>query len=402
MLAMLLILAGLAWPELASQNVAIAAEPPAVSETGTEPELQTEPETEPQTETAEETEPQTEAETAEETEAETAEETEPELPVLTENGLELPINGATGYAPVAMTLWSEIPRADAPGQPAAELTPGTAFVILQEEGDWWQVETETETGWVEHRYCMINLPDVIPSIIYDATNSYSSLYKSSGREIPEVTGKSLYPGAVYNARLEREEYCMPMLYAAAKKVCAAQQAALAQGDSLKIYEAYRPYSVQKAVVDGLGALAKADPVVAAGINTSPWHMRYFIATGYSNHQRGFAVDVSLAKVKETEVKYTGSFKYLQITEYEEYAMPTQMHELSMAAASAVGPGSNELAPTMNEPAIALRRYFTEAGMSPRESEWWHFNDFAARDLAAERLSVGNFVAEDCFSRPPAG
>ena len=38
---------------------------------------------------------------------------------------------------------------------------------------------------------MINLPDIIPSIIYDDTNSYSSLFKSSGIDIPNVTGKKL-------------------------------------------------------------------------------------------------------------------------------------------------------------------------------------------------------------------
>ena len=204
----------------------------------------------------------------------------------------------------------------------------------------------------------------------------------------------------YNLRLDRDEYYMPMLYAAAKKVCAAQQAALAQGNSLKIYEAYRPYSVQQAVIQGLSALVETDPEVAAGVNTPPWHMGYFIATDYSNHQRGIAVDVSLVKVSGTQVHTTGGIEYLQVTSYEEYRMPTQMHELSMAAASATRPGSTELAAGMNEPAIALRSYFIGAGMSPLVSEWWHFNDFEARSLAGSWLSVGDFVIDGGLSRPP--
>lgn len=281
------------------------------------------------------------------------------------------------------------------------LEPGEGFTILSEQGHWWQVEAAAGVGWVDHRYCLINLPDVVPSIIYDAVNSYGAIYVSSGKEIPGVTGESFYPGATENPRLDREEFLMPILYAAAKKVCAAQQAALAQGNSLKLYEAYRPRSTQLAVIEGLTALSKADPEVKAGVSTPPWSMTYFINTGYSNHQRGFAVDVSLVKVKETEVRATGGREYLAVTDYIEYAMPTAMHELSMAAASTLAPGSDTLTDTMNEPAIALRGYFTGVGMSPLESEWWHFNDWNARNLARDHLSTGNFEVSRCYSRPPA-
>ena len=129
-------------------------------------------------------------------------------------------------------------------------------------------------------------------------------------------------------------------------------------------------------------------------------MTYFINTGYSNHQRGFAVDVSLVKVKQTEVRTTGGREYLAVTDFIEYDMPTAIHELSMAAASTLAPGSDTLADTMNDPAIALRGYFTGAGMSPLESEWWHFNDWNARDLARDNLSTGKFEIGRCYSRPP--
>ena len=281
------------------------------------------------------------------------------------------------------------------------LEPGEGFTILSEQGHWWKVEAAAGVGWVDHRYCLINLPDVIPSMLYDAVNSYGAVYVSSGKEIPGVTGESFYPGASYNPRLDREEFMMPMLYAAAKKVCAAQHAALAQGNCLKLYEAFRPRSTQLAVIDGLTALAEEDPEVKAGITTPPWSMTYFINTGYSNHQRGFAVDVGLVKVKQTQVRTTGGREYLAVTDYIEYDMPTAIHELSMAAASTLAPGSDTLADTMNDPAIALRGYFTGAGMSPLESEWWHFNDWNARNLAKDNLSTGKFEISRCYSRPPA-
>ena len=63
------------------------------------------------------------------------------------------------------------------------------------------------------------------------------------------------------------------------------------------------------MIDGLTALAEEDPEVKAGITTPPWSMTYFINTGYSNHQRGFAVDVGLVKVKQTQVRTTGGREY---------------------------------------------------------------------------------------------
>ena len=284
--------------------------------------------------------------------------------------------------------------------PLAVLTPGSSFTILSEKGNWWKVSSSAGTGWVEHKFCMVNLPDVIPSILYDAVNSYSARYTSSGRDIPGITGEALYQGKVYNPRFEEEQYLMPALYATAKKLCAAQRAALSQGNSLILYEAYRPYETQRAVVKALTALAEQDATVKAGITTAPWSMTYFINTGYSNHQKGFAVDVGLAKVTRTELRTTGGYSYLAVTEYGEYEMPTSIHELSMAAASTTGPGENTLAKTMNEPAVALRGYFRQAGMTPLESEWWHFNDFEARTLAGGKTSTGGFEITRCRSTAP--
>lgn len=282
----------------------------------------------------------------------------------------------------------------------AVLSPGTSFTILAEKGNWWKVSSSYGTGWVEHRFCMINLPDVVPSILYDATNSYASRYTSSGKNIPGITGKALYQGKVYNPRFDQEQYLMPVLYATAKKICAAQQRALAQGNSLKLYEAYRPYATQRAVVKALTELAEQDQSVKAGITTEPWSMTYFINTGYSNHQKGFAVDVSLVKVTATQTGSAGSYSYLKLTEWSEYEMPTPIHELSMAAASTTGPGETTLADSMNAPAIALRNYFDKAGMTPLESEWWHFNDYAARTLAEGRTCTGGFEITRCRSTAP--
>ena len=57
------------------------------------------------------------------------------------------------------------------------------------------------------------------------------------------------------------------------------------------------------------------------------------------------------------------------------------------------------ADTMNEAALLLRTYCTDAGLTPLASEWWHFNDL-------DRLAVvdsswrGEFALAENVSRAP--
>ena len=278
--------------------------------------------------------------------------------------------------------------------------PGVAFVILEENGNWWRVSRGSETGWIDHRYCMINLPDVIPSIIYDDANAYSSRFVSSGREIPGVTGEILCHSLIYNVRLGRQEYVMPILYSAARNICAAQHLALAEGNCLVVCQTFLPYDTQAAVADALTQLAGVDPEVKAGLTAPPWTMDLFTAAGSPGHQRGYALDVSMVKVYGTETRYIGSCPYLYMTDYAEYEMPTAMHELSFAAVSAASPNSSQLSETMNGPAIALREYFAASGLSPLASEWWHFDDTAARRASSANPGDGKYDITECLSRPP--
>lgn len=294
--------------------------------------------------------------------------------------LELPVAGGTGYAATTIGLYAE--PSDTAAQ-RAELSPGQAFVIREERGAWWQVEVNEQTGWVKHDYCLINLPDVIPSIVYKDSNAEASLFRSSGRDIPGITGEKLYNAKSYNARFGCETYNMAVLYGMAKKLADAQAQALSDGYTLVLYEGFRPYDTQIAVAKALSALAETDETVKAGISSAPWSIRWFIATNVSNHQQGYAVDISLAQVNDTAQKTCGPYTYIRVTAYEELEMPTAMHELSSAAASLSRPVASrdatawqqvEPASTMTDAALALRKYCTDAGLTPLASEWWHFND----------------------------
>lgn len=385
------------------------------------------------------------------------------------NGLELPVKGATGYTTREIPLWaspgdrnaaqqavsdweyqqqlaqsSPEPSIDPLVDPAIDpgsvdpetaistepiptptptptvpepsltdgamvmLPSGSPFTILEEDGEWWRIMWGQNEGWVEHRWCMINLPDVIPSMIFNATNGYSSVFVSCGKDIPGVTGQALYCGKKWNPRLGRDEFMMPVLYSMAINLAKAQRAALEEGNCIILYEGYRPYVTQRQVNSALSDMMSYDEEVKKAVSSPPWSISWFISTGISNHQNGYAVDVSLARIKNTEQAMTGAYRYLRVTEWEEYTMPTPVHELSSAAVtftSPIGPNTSAwksatYASSMNDCAMGLHRYCYSAGLSPLASEWWHFNDLAARQQILEHPGVGDFEITQCFSTIP--
>jgi len=250
---------------------------------------------------------------------------------------------------------------------------------------------------------------VIPSMIYDATNSYSSLFSSCGRDLEGITGEALYPNARDNRRLGEREFMMPVLYPMAVHLCAVQRDALREGNCLVLYEGYRPHETQVRVSTALKALVREDEAVKEGVTSAPWSASWFIAMGYSNHQRGYAVDVSLARLdgeEAVEERTTGGCRYIRTRKYRLYEMPTAMHELSRAAASFEKPAAGGTwksvrpAETMNETALGLQAYCTGRGLTPLASEWWHFDDPGARSMVGDKRGVGDFVIRENRSEAP--
>ena len=339
-------------------------------------------------------------------EAEAAEEEETALEGVTYVGtFELPVEGATGYSPVAMSV------TDDDGNKVGSLSAGEAFVILDTDGDYFHIElSDGTTGRVSTSCTWINLPDVIPSIIYYDVNADSSIFKSSGYNLPGITGEQLYTSKYMNERLGEEEYCMPVLYSMAVKIMQIQQACLKNGQSLKIYQTFRPYETQMAVASALQSLENSNSEVYEGLNSGSWSDTWFIATKLSNHQRGCAIDVTLVQVDETEQRLCAGYLYTVVSEYTEYAMPSDMHELSYRAAVFDPPvsGSSETAwltaqyaDTMTTYAYQLQDYCTTYGLTPLSSEWWHFNDLEAKSAAGSSIGTGNFYLTECLSREPS-
>ena len=117
---------------------------------------------------------------------------------------ELPLEGSTGFAGAAVMQLYEKP--DENSAVLRRLAAGDMFYIRQESGAYWQVcLLDGTVGWLENEFCMINLPDVLPSIVYENPNATASIFKTCGEDIEGITGQKLYDGLFCNQRLGRDE-----------------------------------------------------------------------------------------------------------------------------------------------------------------------------------------------------
>lgn len=148
-------------------------------------------------------------------------------------------------------------------------------------------------------------------------------------------------------RLYRSSRCLLRAEVAAR-LAAAQAALRSQGFGLKVFDCYRPLSVQKVMWDA---------VPQRGLVAPP-------SLGGSNHNRGAAVDASLARLDGSPV-----------------SMPTDFDDFSRAARINSKLPSRE-AQRHRE---ILQSAMTAAGFKLMYMEWWHFDDpdalrFRALDL----------------------
>lgn len=279
-----------------------------------------------------------------------------------DRSFEIGINGATGYALKTMTIAGT----------SAKIPAGGAFRIIAESGSNLTVKYNGVQGSIPSKYCLINLPDVLPGIIYKISNASGSVYRSGSYTLDGITGQNIYGiSKQYNTRLQKNEYIVPVLFTAAKKIAAAEKAAFKDGSVLMIYDAFRPFSVTQkitGVFSKMVSAGKCGNLTKYGFNSS-----WFLATKLSTHNVGAAIDVTLADA------VTGT----------ERQMPTAMHELSTAAAKYQGSGSKTYTPTMNDNAKKLHGYFSAAGMDAIESEWWHFEVRSDYDAVKGSREISN-------------
>lgn len=263
-------------------------------------------------------------------------------------------------SPLYSTVWpiQNLTLFEDPGKGSrlASIPAGTALCVLAEEGDWFRVRFGEEYGWVDGRFCMINLPEYAGDhCSYDITNSYDSLFAVHGVSIREVTHQVL-PG-YEDVRTADGAFLVPYLYPCAKKLLTAAQAAQADGFRLKIYEAFRPQRTTRFSYDTTERQLR-DPVrTADGQQTTLFKLmtdngRFglgsFLARTVSAHNWGIALDLTL------EDAASGG----------ELRMQSGIHDLSWYSETYLNNGNAKL----------LAGYMTVVGMNGLRSEWWHFQD----------------------------
>ena len=295
------------------------------------------------------------------------------------------LQGCTGWAAGSINYYS------APNSYEGTLNEGQAFTIEELNGAYFKVTIPGKTGYkyVLHSNVMINLPDYIPSISYNITNASASIYKTSGMNIPGITGTKLYnTGKVYNPRLRRDEYMAPMIYSTANLVLAAQNRFKNDGYRLKIYDSYRPHTVTVKIYNGLKSLYDSNATVKENIDYSTgasgrkyyWGPGYFLAQGVSRHNLGIALDATLTN-----------------SSYQELQMPTAMHELSTKAikyySGEVAKVPANYSKEMNDLAKYYDGVMTSVGFNTISGEWWHFQENAA----ANRTKSCNFYPTGVYS-----
>ena len=335
---------------------------------------------------------------------------------------EVNIAGSTGWNGTRLPLTvygSEDGTDEITAVPASDEAGPVPFVILEDNGGErvkiglvsddsgnvipWTGGAVDGTGWVDKKYIFVNLPDVIPSIAYNLTNASGSVFTAAdGKELPGVTGTKFYPDArQVNSRLDRKEYIVPCMYTLAQRLAKVQKTAMSNGETLVIYEAFRPAAVQTAVRDSFSALISSDSAVSADMQRASamgYGQNWFIAGGTSNHQAGLAVDMTLAKGDPAELYgyILDGVTYQKYEAWTEYDMPSAMQELSSDAIRFQTPTSSTTMPSSldnwtdgfaaSEGAKRLQSYCTDAGLIPLASEWWHFND----PNMAEIMAKGNY------------
>lgn len=334
----------------------------------------------------------------------------------------------TGASVVYSTIWT-IQKLDVYVDPEMTETLGTtkagdAFCVLDASDSWFYVRFGEVYGYLDNRYCMINLPEFIGDLcLYDITNSYESMYEVHEFEIPEVTGTVIT--GYEKVELNEGEYLVPLLYPTALKLEQAAFAAAEEGYKIKIYDSFRPRKATLELYDIATALLETpipdtiyytekefkelrgeDPMTwneFLGVElpeqppetepTQPpaegeepvedgrptygelmtdngrYGLNNFLAKGGSNHNRGIAIDMTMVSIR------TG----------KELEPQTSMHDLSWYSENKEN----------NDDAKTIARIMKANGFGGLTSEWWHFQDNDARDTL-DLPWMQNGVTPECW------
>ncbi len=158
----------------------------------------------------------------------------------------------TRISPVYCTIWplTTLPVSeDISGENVTGQVPaGKALCVLEETEGHFLVRYDDAYGYIDSRYCLIDLTEYLGNLCkYNITNSYSSIFRVHGYDIPEVTENVI--AGYENIFMEDGQMLVPYLYPCAQKLYQAASQAQEDGYILCIYDAFRPNEATRYLYD---------------------------------------------------------------------------------------------------------------------------------------------------------
>lgn len=315
----------------------------------------------------------------------------------------------TGISPLYCTVWPIMDldlMGDAQSNSSvAKIPAGEALCVLAEENGRFQVRYQGNYGYVDSRYCMINLPEYLGDWCeYDIANSYSSIFRVHGYDIPGITDTVVE--GYQNVRLNNDEFLVPYLYPCSQLLLQAAKDVREDGYTLRIYDAFRPNEATRFLYNTMSGLldtrvsgavtvmnensafgrelaagdfqeaAQSLPTFGQVMMNSQYQLSWFLAASVSAHNRGIALDLTLVDLDTDEL----------------VGMQTDMHDLSWYSSSAEN----------NENADLLALYMKRLGFNGIASEWWHFQDDDTREEIGLNTYLTQGVAVTGWKKDDAG
>ena len=242
--------------------------------------------------------------------------------------IESNLDGAVTYVCVAQDMARCYRDADTSSEVIGKFDNGDKVDVLRAEGPFYLCFWDGQYGYVESRYLnrggtLADIPDAVDLREYLPEAQFELLFASENN----ITGEPLYAPVPI---LEKHT---------AEMLLEANNIFRADGYTIKIYDAYRPHSAQFALYD---------VVQDSRFIANPY-------TGYSWHQLGRAVDISLVNIR------TG----------EELEMPTPMHTFDISAARTMSGSWNYFASANVD---YMTSVMESVGFGIISTEWWHFEN----------------------------
>lgn len=158
----------------------------------------------------------------------------------------------TELSPLYCTVWPlimlDISEDISGNNVTGQVPAGQALCVLEETEGHFLIRYEDKYGYIDSCYCLIDLTEYLGNLCkYNITNSYSSVFRVHGYDIPEVTDGVI--NGYENIHMENGEMLVPYLYPCAQKLYKAALHAEEDGYFLCIYDAFRPNEATRYLYD---------------------------------------------------------------------------------------------------------------------------------------------------------